>query len=117
MLISAPLMVLRRILENIRGFVDDIFGPSVSRSQFTIATTGTSTDASRQYSQRASDVMQRLALVLEYPFGTLPVVTLVQNKYSVSDVRKGDDQDQDELDCEMANLICNSNALFDVLLF
>lgn len=115
MLISAPLMVLRRILENIRGFVDDIFGPSVSRSQFTIATTGTSTDASRQYSQRASDVYQRLALVLEYPFETL--VTLVQNKYNVSDVRKSDDKDQDELDCEMANLICNSNALFDVLLF
>ena len=115
MLISAPRMVLRRILENIRGFVDDILGPSVSRSQFSIATTGTSTDASRQYSQRASDVMQRLALVLEYPFETL--VTLVQNKYNVSDVSKSDDQDQDELDCEMANLICNSNALFDVLLF
>ena len=62
--------------------------------------------------QQASDIVYRLSVVLASPIDT--TVTVFQNENSFLNTNEGEDE---EMDCEMAELKCKNDALIDVLPF
>ena len=60
----------------------------------------------------SSEVTYRLSVVLESPIDT--IMSALQNGNDFSDARN---EDEEAMDCEMAELKCKNDALIDVLPF
>lgn len=124
-----PILLLRRILLNIRDFfgilepfLPELFPPPAYATYLKPTATPqpvsipklsfpTSTPLDPQ--QEVRNVMHYVTAVLDSPMET--IVTLLQRKISEPEV--GGNAEDEELDCAMATLKCNNDALLDALPF